>query len=187
MILDYALRNLEKGHDRRDEIDGWLVLLPGTVKFISHRLDVNKSTVQCTWNRALTSCYLEDSKSFASLSCKFGSGHHQKFNRDDVIPAVKEIPFKKRTVHCKLASALNLPKSTVYSIAKDNQQRDVIRPQTNDVVPKLTDECKIRRFLYFISHLQLNHPEQLHPSPEDAFDPVKFGFYDGFYNQVHVD
>ena len=187
MILDYGLWNLKKGPDGSEEIDGWLILLPGTVKSMLHWLDVNKSTAQRTFNRALTSYYLEDSDKFASLSRKFGSGHHQKYNRDNVIAAIKEIRFQKRTMYCKLASALNLPKSTVYSIAKDNQQRDVIRPQTNDVVPKLTDECKIRRFLYFISHLQLNHPEQLHPSPEDAFDPVKFGFYDGFYNQVHVD
>ena len=93
MILDYALRNLEKGHDRRDEIDGWLVLLPGTVKFISHRLDVNKSTVQHTWNRTLTSSYLEDSDKFSSLSRKYGSDRKQKYNRDDVIAAIKEIPF----------------------------------------------------------------------------------------------
>ena len=67
----------------------------------------------------LASYYLANSDNFASLSRKFGSGHHQKYNRDNVIAAIKEIRFQKRTMYCKLASALNLPKSTVYSIAKD--------------------------------------------------------------------
>ena len=93
MILDYALRNLKKGPDGRDEIDGRLVLLPKTVKFMSHWLDVNKSTAQRTFNRALTSYYLEDSDKFSSLSRKYGSDRKQKYNRDDVIAAIKEIPF----------------------------------------------------------------------------------------------
>jgi len=42
MILDYALRNLKRGPDGRDEIGGRLVLLPGTIKFLSRRLDVNR-------------------------------------------------------------------------------------------------------------------------------------------------
>ena len=88
----------------------------------------------------LASYYLANSDNFASLSCKFGSGHHQKYNRDNVIAAIKEIRFQKRTMYCKLASALNLPKSTVYSIAKDIRHLDVIQPHTNAVVSKLTEE-----------------------------------------------
>ena len=34
MILDYGLWNLKKGPDGSEEIDGWLILLPGTVKFM---------------------------------------------------------------------------------------------------------------------------------------------------------
>ena len=40
MILDYALRNLKRGPDGRDEIGGRLVLLPRTIIFLSRRLDV---------------------------------------------------------------------------------------------------------------------------------------------------
>jgi len=99
------------------KIDGQLVLLPGTIKFLPHRLDVvNRCTVQCIRNHMLASYCLEDNNKFPSLSRKNMTGWPQKYNQ------------------------------------------------------------------------QLIHPEQLHPSPEVAFNPgKKFGFYDDFYDQVHVD
>ena len=55
-ILDYGLQKLKRGPDRSDEIDDCdFVLLPGTVKFLSHRLDVNRSTAKHIWNRSLAS------------------------------------------------------------------------------------------------------------------------------------
>ena len=104
----------QRGPNGSEKIDGWLILLPGTVKFMSHtRLDANKSTMQHIWNRTLPCCHSEDSDNFASLSRKYRSGHYQKYNRDDV----------KRTTYRKLASVLNLPKSTVYSIAKTSDSK----------------------------------------------------------------
>jgi hypothetical protein len=41
--------------------------------------------------------------------------------------------------------------------------------------------------MYCVNYLQLNHPDQEHPSPDIDFDPGLFGYYDGFYNQVHID
>jgi hypothetical protein len=63
----------------------------------------------------------------------------------EMIVAIKEITFHKRTAIHKLASALNLPKSTVHSIAIDNQRRDVIPPHMNTVVPKLTEDSVLRQ------------------------------------------
>ena len=51
----------------------------------------------------------------------------------------------------------------------------------------LSEEGKISRFMYCVNHLQLNHPDQEHPSPDIDFDPGLFGYYDGFYDQVHID
>ena len=48
----------------------------------------------------------------------------------------------------------------------------------------LSEEGKISRFMYCVNHLQLNHPDQEHPSPDIDFDPGLFGYYDGFYDQV---
>ena len=57
------------------EIDKQLILLQGTIKFLSHGLHVNRSTtVQHIGNCAVTLYYLEDhSDKFAMLSQKHGS------------------------------------------------------------------------------------------------------------------
>ena len=60
----------------------------------------------------------------------------------------------------------------------------MIQPHMNLVVLKLTEECKTStktRFLNCVRHLQVNrHPEQLHPSPEVAFDSERSGFVVAF-------
>ena len=55
LVLDYGLRNLQKGPDGGDEIDGWLILVRGTVKFLAGWFKVDKPTIQRIWNRALES------------------------------------------------------------------------------------------------------------------------------------
>ena len=54
-MLDYGLRNLQKGPDGGDEIDGQLILVRGTIKFFAGRFKVDKTTIQRIWNRALES------------------------------------------------------------------------------------------------------------------------------------
>jgi hypothetical protein len=64
------------------KIDGQLVLLPGTIKFLPHRLDVvNRCTVQCIRNHMLASYCLEDNNKFPSLSRKNMTGWPQKYNQ----------------------------------------------------------------------------------------------------------
>ena len=186
LVLDYGLRNLQKGPDGGDEIDGRLILVRGTVKFLAGRFKVDKTTIQCIWNRALESYYNDDTYVFASLSRKLLTGYTRKYPREEIIAAIRGIPYRKRTTYRKLAAALALPKSTVFWIAKDNRE-NVIRPHTSAVKPMLSEEGKISRFMYCVNHLQLNHPDQEHPSPDVDFDPGLFGYYDGFYDQVHID
>ena len=59
LVLDYGLQNLQKGPDGGDEIDGRLILVHGTVKFLAGQFKVDKTTIQCIWNRALESYYNE--------------------------------------------------------------------------------------------------------------------------------
>ena len=42
------------------------------------------------------------------------------------------------------------------------------------------------RLLYAVNHLQLNHVDQVLFN-NDAMDPGKFGYYNGFYDAVHLD
>ena len=55
LVLDYGLRNLQKGPDGGDQIDGWLILVRGTVKFLVVWFKVDKTTIQRIWNRVLKS------------------------------------------------------------------------------------------------------------------------------------
>jgi hypothetical protein len=78
LVLDYGLQNLQKGPDGGDEIDGRLILVHGTVKFLAGQFKVDKTTIQCIWNRALESYYNDDTYVFASLSCKLLTGDYSQ-------------------------------------------------------------------------------------------------------------
>ena len=120
--LDYGLRNLQKGPGGGDEIDGWLILVCGTVKFLVGWFKVDKTTIQRIWNRTLKSYYNDDTYVFASLSRKLLTGYTRKYPREEIIAAIRGIPYRKCTTYRKLAAALALPKSTVFWIAKDNRE-----------------------------------------------------------------
>ena len=122
LVLDYGLRNLQKGPDGGDEIDGRLILVHGNVKFLAGWFKVDKTTIQRIWNRALESYYNDDTYVFASLSRKLLTGYTRKYPREEIIAAIRGIPYRKHTTYRKLAAALALPKSTVFWIAKDNRE-----------------------------------------------------------------
>lgn len=50
-MLDYVLQNLKRGDDGEDEIDDWLVLVCGTVKYLEGSSKVDEATIQRIWNR----------------------------------------------------------------------------------------------------------------------------------------
>ena len=128
-----------------DEIDGRLILVRGTVKFLAGRFKVDKTTIQRIWNRALESYYNDDTYVFASLSRKLLTGYTRKYPREEIIAAIRGIPYRKRTTYLKLAAALALvPKSTVFGIAKDNRE-NVIQPHTSAVKVVLCFRRKVEK------------------------------------------
>ena len=94
----------------------------GNVKFLKGWFKVDKTTVRRIWNRALESYYNDDTYVFALLSHKLLTGYTHKYPREEIIAAIRGIPYRKRTTYRKLAAALALPKSTVFWIAKDNRE-----------------------------------------------------------------
>ena len=69
-MLDYGgLQNLQKGPDGGDEIDGQLILVRGTVKFLAGRFKVDKTTIQRIWNRTLESYYNDDTYMLFTAMC----------------------------------------------------------------------------------------------------------------------
>ena len=79
LVLDYGLRNLQKGPDGGDELDGRLILVRGTITFLAGRFKVDKTSIQRVWNRALESYYNDDTYVFASLSRKLLTGYTCKY------------------------------------------------------------------------------------------------------------
>jgi hypothetical protein len=185
-VIDQSLRNLKHGDDGKDEINGKLVLLPGVTKKLAIKLDVNETTVRRVWKRACKAYYAGKDDCFKSESNKKNSGPKQKYNREEIASEIKLIPFAKRGTIRNVARALGLPKSTVHRIAKDKRSPDVIFPHANAIKPRLTEENRMARLLYAINHLQLNHVDQVLFN-NDTMDPGKFGYYDGFFDVVHID
>ena len=83
---------------------------------------VDKTTIQCIWNRVLQFYYNDDTYMFALLSRKLLTGYTRKYPCEEIIAAIRGIPYRKRTTYRRLAAALALPKSTVFWIAKDNRE-----------------------------------------------------------------
>ena len=92
LVLDYGLRNLQKGPDGGDEIDGQLILVRGTIKFFAGRFKVDKTTIQRIWNRMLESYYNGDTDVFSSLSRKLLTGYTRKYLCEEIIAAIRGIP-----------------------------------------------------------------------------------------------
>ena len=115
LVLDYGLRKLKNDlMETMSEIDGQLLLVHGTVKYLAGRFKVDKTTTQRIRNRALESYYNGDTDVLASPSRKFLSGRPLKYNREEMITAIADIPYRKRSTYRKLAAALALLKSTVF-------------------------------------------------------------------------
>ena len=143
LVLDYGLQNLNRGPDGDNKIDGQLVLVHGTSNYLVAWFKVDKTTIQFIWNRMLESYYNGDIDVFASPSRKFLFRHPLKYNREEIITAIEDIPYCKRsTCYRKLAAAFALPKSTVF-----DDRRDVLRPHSSVLKPKLSEEGKISRFM----------------------------------------
>ena len=79
LVLDYGLRNLQKGPYGGDEIDGRLILVHRTIKFSAGWFKVDKRTIQRIWNCALESYYNDDTYMFASLTRKLLTGYTCKY------------------------------------------------------------------------------------------------------------
>ena len=111
LVLDYGLQNLNRGPDGDNKIDGQLVLVHGTSNYLVARFKVDKTTIQFIWNRMLESYYMVI---LTSPSRKFLVRRPLKYNREEIITAIADIPYCKRSTYRKLAAALALLKSTVF-------------------------------------------------------------------------
>ena len=75
------------------------------------------------------------------------SGRSQKGNRDDIRLAVKELPLhQKRTIR-SMATALEIPKLSLFRM-KQNKENTVIIPKAVAVKPLLSEMHQVQRVMF---------------------------------------
>ncbi len=143
----------------------------GVLTAVAGDFHVSHNTIRRIWARALQNFRDPTINQFrASPLKKNNCGRPQKWNRDDVREAVKEIPIcRKRTIR-SLAHALRIPSSTLFRMKGVRGNDAVIMPVSIATKPMLTEEHKSQRVFYCCANLK----EQDHK-------------YHDFYNSVHID
>jgi hypothetical protein len=159
------------------ERDGIMCLKKEIAVPLMEEFHVSRWTLRRIWNRAL-----ENSNNFEGSDPQFSTsllkrsncGRNEKWNRDDVREAVKEIPLHKRRTIRSLAAALKIPKSTLFTMMKEgrNEREAVIMPVSLSSKPMLTEEHKSQRVFYCCSFLNNIVPDRC--------------FHD-YYDHVHID
>jgi hypothetical protein len=128
-VIDQHIRNLKTDEDGNDVIDGKLKVKSFVAGQLAIKIDCHKSTIYRVWARALEGYYKDDTNCFKATPLKKKNcGRKQKYNRDDLVSEIKELPFRKRRTFRKLATALGMPVSTVHHIYKDKRRPNVITP-----------------------------------------------------------
>jgi hypothetical protein len=131
---------------------------------------VSRITIRKVWQRALANFRNPAIQSFISSPRKIGNcGRKQKWNRDEVRAAVKEIPLTQKQSIRSLALALGMPKSTLFRMKQDKLE-SVIMPVSIAIKPLLTDQHKLQRVFF----------------ATDKVDAAE-NKYHGFYDSVHID
>lgn len=123
----------------------------GAIKSCADTHNVTRWTINRIWERALANYRNPNIRAFRSSPEK-KSGRPQKWNRDDVRSAVKELPLHlKRTIR-SIATALEIPKSSLFRMKSDKQNM-VIMPKSIAVKPLLTEMHKVQRVMFATSKL----------------------------------
>ena len=172
-------RNLSS-EERRDIVSTLLLtvkpgdpemkLARGAIKSCADAYGVDRSTIRKVWQRALANYLNPDIRAFRSSPQRKGKcGRPNKWIRDDVREAVKDLPLhQKRTIR-SIASALEIPKTTIFRM-KESKLDTVIMPRSIAVKPLLTEVHKLQRVLFASSKLT---------EPENHFHH--------FYDSIHID
>jgi hypothetical protein len=143
----------------------------GAIKSVSEIFHVDQKTIRKIWLRALANFNNPDITSLISLSKKEeNSGRPQQWICQDVCDAVLLLPLNQRSTIRLIASALEIPKSSVFRMRRDPNDV-VIMPNAIALQPSLSDVQKVQRVLFAVSKLNQVKDHHFHP----------------FYDSIHVD
>ena len=136
---------------------------------VSKIFHVNRRTIKRTWDRAVRNLNDPHVGLLRASPHKNRQARNKKWNTDEIREAVKEIPRHQRRSIRSLASALQVPRSTLHRM-KNTDDDPVIRPHNSVLKPLLTNEHQFQRVCYAAMHLNGDDHR-----------------YDDFYQHVHVD
>jgi hypothetical protein len=139
----------------------------GAMKKFSAKLGVARSTLWRLWkssaaSRAHGRVLSVDVFSRKKLLC----GAKKKYNPDDVLVALKQIPKRHRRTLRSTASHLGVSYSTVHNLRKNKS----IRPHISSLKPHLTEQHKVARLAACL----------------DEVDQSTMQFVD-MYDRIHID
>ena len=149
--------------------DAEMNLRYGAIQSCADTYNVNRVTIRRIWKRALANFRNPDIRAFISSPKKKKNGRPLKWIRDDVREAVSSLALHQRRTIRSIATALDIPKSTVFRMKQDKQVT-VIMPRSITVKPLLSDVLKVQRALFATSKLT---------GPENYFHH--------FYDSFHID
>ncbi|ETI42569.1 hypothetical protein F441_12314 [Phytophthora nicotianae CJ01A1] len=152
-MLDFLLKR---------RIEGSTKLMRHAVTDAATEFGVDRRTVSRLWKRAVQS--LENGDEVCDVaSRKVGRRGRRKRDWSAELERVKEIPLAQRGSIRALATAVGIPKTTLYELLKEDGN-----PSINAIKPSLTDKNKLERLRYCADKVRSN------------------GLFDDMYNVVHI-
>ncbi|KAL6504137.1 hypothetical protein OROGR_026060 [Orobanche gracilis] len=121
----------------------------GSVKSTATLYQVSTRTIQSIWERATSSL---EGQPYVDVSHRYSrSGRKRKYVE---FTKILDVPLRRRTNIRSLANALDISKSTIHRGIKEGK----IRPNSNAIKPRLTDENKRSRVQFCLSMLETPCP-----------------------------
>jgi hypothetical protein len=134
--------------------DAELKLVLGAIKSVSDTYHVDRKTIRKIWQHAVANFFDPNTQSLVSSpKIKGNFDHPQKWvRRQDVRDAVILLPLNQRRVIRSIASAFEIPKSTLFRMKRDMHDV-VIIPKSLAWKPMLTEMHKVQHVLFAASEL----------------------------------
>lgn len=140
----------------------------GELSSVAIKFEVSTNMISRIWKRARESYADPGIGAFRASPWKNKSGRHQKYDRQAVREAIKEVPAHQRKNLRQLSFAIGIPLSTLHYMKKEDNC--VILPHSNPIKRTLRDHHKLARVMYAIENLDLGTEQ-----------------FNGYFNHVHVD
>jgi transposase-like protein len=118
------------------------ILRRGIFSEVAQRFGVSRSQIHRIWKRAKTNYENPNVKAFRATPQKKGnSGRPRLYDPDELRATIQEIPLSQRTSLRKLAAAVDMPTSSLFSVMKRGKVEEddpiIRRPYSSAIKPVL--------------------------------------------------